>query len=160
LRRYRTALSSSDVLLFAAPAFVAALSLAFEVDLALEVCESSDFALDFLPAALEEGKTRAQRRHSRRASGSRYSSPQSTNRLCSPPNALTTRSASSPAGRPHLIDSGWTRASSLVAVRGPSLSSRRNASRAGAWTRRSDARSARGAVGAARVARRKVVRCR
>jgi hypothetical protein len=50
-------LSSSDVLLFAAPAFVAALSLAFEVDLALEeVCESSDFALDFLPAALEEGE--------------------------------------------------------------------------------------------------------
>jgi hypothetical protein len=31
-----------------------ALSLAFEVDLALASCESSDFALDFLPAASEE----------------------------------------------------------------------------------------------------------
>jgi hypothetical protein len=50
-------LSSSDVLLFAGPAFVAALSLAFEVDLTLEeVCESSDFASDPPPTAPEEGE--------------------------------------------------------------------------------------------------------
>ncbi|KAJ7844321.1 hypothetical protein B0H13DRAFT_128158 [Mycena leptocephala] len=54
-KRYRTALSRRDVLLLAAPPFVVALeSLAFELDLALELCESSDFALDFLPAALED----------------------------------------------------------------------------------------------------------
>jgi hypothetical protein len=46
-------LSRREVLLLAAPPFVVAVSLpAFEVDLALALCESSDFDLAFLPAAL------------------------------------------------------------------------------------------------------------
>jgi hypothetical protein len=41
-------------LLLAAPLSVVALSLAFKVDLALALCESSDFDFDFLAAALED----------------------------------------------------------------------------------------------------------
>jgi hypothetical protein len=41
-------------LLLAALPFVVALSSAFEVDLALALCDSSDFALDFLAAALDD----------------------------------------------------------------------------------------------------------
>ncbi|KAJ7633826.1 hypothetical protein DFH06DRAFT_61389 [Mycena polygramma] len=51
--RYRTAWSNNDVLLLAPPPVVA-MSPAFEVDLTLTLCETSDFDFDFLPAALED----------------------------------------------------------------------------------------------------------
>ncbi|KAJ7847880.1 hypothetical protein B0H13DRAFT_2404887 [Mycena leptocephala] len=97
-------------------ASVVALSLAFKVDLALALCESSDFDFDFLAAALEDVEEASAVAALTPCVKLPLTVAAMGRSLVPPPDARTHRSTALPAGRPRLVDSGCVPASELEEV--------------------------------------------